>query len=177
MSPCPRVRGFGYRTGLRVLSFPGQRSGLDGATGKQVWKSYTSRAKGLTRRLGTRRHPTLGPFWGADLERPTIDVKKNVLYVTTGDNSSFPATTTSDAFLAMSLDSGRILWSKQMTATDVWNSACRVADTTNCPQPRGPDFDFGAPPILVTLSNGRRALVAGQKSGSSTRSILIRTEQ
>jgi polyvinyl alcohol dehydrogenase (cytochrome) len=29
----------------------------------------------------------------------------------------------------------------------------------------GPDFDFGASPILVTLPGGRRALVAGQKSG------------
>lgn len=28
-----------------------------------------------------------------------------------------------------------------------------------------PDFDFGASPILVTLSSGRRTLVAGQKSG------------
>ena len=31
--------------------------------------------------------------------------------------------------------------------------------------PTAPDFDFASPPILVTLANGRRALVAGQKSG------------
>jgi polyvinyl alcohol dehydrogenase (cytochrome) len=29
----------------------------------------------------------------------------------------------------------------------------------------GRDFDFGQPPILVSLPNGRRALVLGQKSG------------
>jgi polyvinyl alcohol dehydrogenase (cytochrome) len=29
----------------------------------------------------------------------------------------------------------------------------------------GPDFDFGASPILRTLQNGRRILIAGQKSG------------
>ena len=29
----------------------------------------------------------------------------------------------------------------------------------------GPDFDFGASPILRTLPNGRRVLTAGQKSG------------
>src|SRR5262249_35154624 len=38
-------------------------------------------------------------------------------------------------------------------------------DGLNCPDSNGPDFDFASPPMLVTLSNGRRALVAGQKSG------------
>jgi polyvinyl alcohol dehydrogenase (cytochrome) len=40
-----------------------------------------------------------------------------------------------------------------------------MPDKTNCPESSGPDFDFGSSPILVTLSNGRRALIAGQKSG------------
>jgi polyvinyl alcohol dehydrogenase (cytochrome) len=40
-----------------------------------------------------------------------------------------------------------------------------MPDKTNCPDSNGPDFDFGSPPILVSLANGRRALVAGQKSG------------
>ena len=35
----------------------------------------------------------------------------------------------------------------------------------NCPEDIGPDYDFGASPILRTLPNGRRILVAGQKSG------------
>ena len=35
----------------------------------------------------------------------------------------------------------------------------------NCPQVNGPDFDFGSSPILVDLANGKRALIAGQKSG------------
>ena len=35
----------------------------------------------------------------------------------------------------------------------------------NCPEARGPDFDFGSSPILVRLANGKRALIAGQKSG------------
>lgn len=33
------------------------------------------------------------------------------------------------------------------------------------PNASGRDFDFGQPPILVLLGNGRRALVIGQKSG------------
>jgi len=43
--------------------------------------------------------------------------------------------------------------------------ACGPDDTTNCPEKEGPDHDFGQSPILVTLGNGRRVLVAGQKSG------------
>ncbi len=44
-------------------------------------------------------------------------------------------------------------------------SACRLPDKTNCPASNGPDFDFSASPILVSLANGKRALIAGQKSG------------
>jgi polyvinyl alcohol dehydrogenase (cytochrome) len=85
--------------------------------------------------------------------------------VTTGDNYSNPPTATSDAFVAFDLDSGKLLWSSQMLKADAWNVACRLPDTTNCPESAGPDYDFASPPILVTLGNGRRALVAGQKSG------------
>ena len=49
---------------------------------------------------------------------PTIDPERNVMYVTTGDNYSEPTTGTSDAVLALALDSGKILWSKQLTAGD-----------------------------------------------------------
>ncbi len=35
----------------------------------------------------------------------------------------------------------------------------------NCPQAKGPDFDFGSSAILVDLPDGRRALIAGAKSG------------
>jgi polyvinyl alcohol dehydrogenase (cytochrome) len=35
----------------------------------------------------------------------------------------------------------------------------------NCPTNNGPDHDFGQSPILVTLADGKRLLVTGQKSG------------
>jgi hypothetical protein len=31
----------------------------------------------------------------------------------------------------------------------------------NCTNKSAPDFDFASPPILVSLANGRRAIVAG----------------
>src|ERR1700723_797347 len=50
-----------------------------------------------------------------------------------------------------------------MTASDAFNLACPSGD--NCPEAKGPDFDFGSSPSLVDLPHGKRALVAGQKSG------------
>ena len=66
--------------------------------------------------------------------------------------------------MALDLDNRQDALGKQMTPADAYVSACRLPDKTNCPESNGPDFDFSASPILVTLSNGRRALVAGQKS-------------
>ena len=72
----------------------------------------------------------------------------------------------SDAFVALDLATGKILWHRQMTANDAYTSACRLPDKTNCADSNGPDFDFGASPILVTLA-GRPPAAAwpGQKSG------------
>ena len=43
-------------------------------------------------------------IWSA----PTIDAKRGLLYITTGDNSSTPATATSDAVMALARTSGRM---------------------------------------------------------------------
>ena len=53
-----------------------------------------------------------------------------------------------------------------MTPDDAYIYGCDGArQSETCPTPMGPDFDFGASPILRTLPNGRRVLTAGQKSG------------
>ena len=145
--------------------FRGSVVALDGATGKQVWKTYTISEEAHPTKKNKNGTQLWGPSGASIWSSLAIDIKRNVLYATTADNYSQPSTMNSDAFLAMDLDSGKILWSRQMTPSDVWNTACRMPDKTNCPESSGPDFDFGASPILVTLSNGRRALVAGQKSG------------
>ncbi len=58
-----------------------------------------------------------------------------------------------------------MLWSKQLTGDDVYNDGCSTPRHTNCEHPAGPDYDFGQPPILVSLGGGKRALVIAQKSG------------
>jgi polyvinyl alcohol dehydrogenase (cytochrome) len=145
--------------------FRGSLVALDAATGKQIWKTWTidEAARPTTKnKIGTQLWgPSGAPIWST----PAIDSKLNVVYITTGDNYSEPSTKTSDAFMALDMTTGKILWMRQMTQDDAYTSACRLPDRTNCPDVNGPDFDFGASPLLVTLRSGKRALLAGQKSG------------
>jgi polyvinyl alcohol dehydrogenase (cytochrome) len=123
--------------------------------GSQIWKTYTIAEK--PKQTGKNEWgPSGAGIWSA----PTLDAKRGVLYVSTGDNYSAPATPLSDAVLALELATGKIVWSKQTTPGDVWNTLCSTKD--NCP---GPDFDYGASVILEKLDNGRDVLLAGQKSG------------
>jgi polyvinyl alcohol dehydrogenase (cytochrome) len=63
------------------------------------------------------------------------------------------------------MDTGELMWTRQMTAGDAYTVDCSGPTPVNCPQAKGPDFDFGSSAILVDLGNGGRALIAGQKSG------------
>ena len=81
------------------------------------------------------------------------------------DNYSHPATARSDSIIALSMDTGKIEWTYQGLAGDVWNSACHVDEDANCPDDVGPDEDMGSSPMLITLASGKRLLAAGQKTG------------
>ena len=157
--------GAGSARTYECCRFRGSMVALDAATGRRIWKTYTiSEEPRPTRKnaVGTQLWgPSGAPIWTS----PAIDERRNALYVGTGNSYSDPPSDRSDAFVAMDLDTGRILWTRQMTAEDAYVSACRLPDKTNCAASNGPDFDFSASPILVTLADGRRLLVAGQKSG------------
>jgi polyvinyl alcohol dehydrogenase (cytochrome) len=143
--------------------FRGAVTALDAATGKQIWKSYTIPEAPHPVRKNKQGTQLWGPSGAAVWSSPTIDPKKRAVYVTTGDSYSDPPAGTSDAFLAFDMDTGKLLWSRQLTAGDAYVVGCPAGD--NCPAATGPDFDFGCSPNLVDLPNGKRALVAGQKSG------------
>jgi polyvinyl alcohol dehydrogenase (cytochrome) len=145
--------------------FRGSLVALNAANGQQIWKTYTISEEAQPRSknsAGTQQWgPSGAPIWSS----PAIDVRRNAIYATTGNNYTGPSARTSDAFVAFDLKTGKMLWSRQMTAADDWNTSCRFEAKINCSNADAPDFDFASPPILVTLANGRRALVAGQKSG------------
>ena len=135
---------------------------LDAVTGKQVWKTYTIPEAPKPTTKNTTGTQLWGPSGAGVWNSPTIDPRRRALYVGTGNAYSAPAALTTDAIVAMDLQSGKILWSVQGTSNDVWLAACLSNRALNC----GPDQDFGSPPILRTLQDGRSLLVAGQKSGN-----------
>jgi len=132
--------------------------------GQLLWKSYmiseVPKETGKTS-IGT---PRIGPSGAGVWAAPTLDLKRKLLYIATGDNYSAPATKTSDAVVALDLATGRMVWSKQLTEGDAYNSACGIKGT-NCPEEDGPDFDFGSSAMLVKSAEGRELILAGQKSG------------
>jgi polyvinyl alcohol dehydrogenase (cytochrome) len=103
--------------------------------------------------------PSGAPVWSS----PTVDAKRGLLYIGTGENYTYPTTTGSDAIQALDLKTGKLVWNFQATENDAYNTACPMF--VNCPEKSGPDLDFGMAPILVRTSNGKDILVAGQKSG------------
>jgi polyvinyl alcohol dehydrogenase (cytochrome) len=139
---------------------------LDALTGKQIWKTYTIAEKAHPTTKNSEGAQMWGPSGASIWSAPTIDVEHKVIYATTGDNFSSPATKTSDAVLAFDMPTGKILWSKQLTEQDVFNMACLQGPSkASCPEENGPDLDIGSSPILVQASNGKRVLLISQKSG------------
>ena len=145
-------------------TFRGKMMALNRFNGKLVWRAYTLDAAQPVRKnaIGVQ---LWGPSGASIWSSPALDPERNSMYVTTGDNYSDPASLTSDAVVAFDLRTGEFLWSKQFTAGDAWNVGCEQTDDTNCPQARGPDLDFASSPILRILPDGRRVILAGQKSG------------
>jgi len=152
--------------GYVCCTFRGSILALDASSGQILWQTYTidrPATESRTSKLGTA---TLGPSGAGVWSAPTIDAKKNLLYVGTGDNYSDPPTPLSDAVLALALDTGKIVWSHQFRAGDAWNVSCLMPGAKNCPDAGGPDFDFGASPMLLSRPGKHRVLIAGQKSGA-----------
>ena len=144
-------------------TFRGAVAAIDAKTGGTIWKTYTIDEAASVRGANRDGAPMFGPSGAPVWSSPTIDPARSRLYIGTGENYSHPASDKSDSIVALDLATGKILWKYQALPQDVWNAACAAG--ANCPVNTGPDYDFGAPPILVTLKTGNSLLLAGQKSG------------
>jgi polyvinyl alcohol dehydrogenase (cytochrome) len=144
----------------------GAVTALNVRTGEKLWEYHTMPAAEYTGQVSStgikQRGPSGAPIWTT----PTVDAERGQIYVTTGENTSHPTTNTSDAIIALNIESGEVNWVFQALENDMWNYGCTnggpnciILDDTN-----SVDFDFGGPAILVE-SEGRDILVAGQKSG------------
>ena len=156
-------------------SFRGSVLKIDLATGAIVWKTYTAPDNG--------GHPggySGNAVWGSE---PVVDPARHTIYVGTGNNYTVPScvadqtcgidsTNYVDAVLALNMDTGAVVWADPLMGltADAWNVACftSIPGTANCPDPAGPDFDFGQGPMKLQANiNGKTVdiLGIGQKSG------------
>ncbi|MEQ8691955.1 MAG: PQQ-binding-like beta-propeller repeat protein [Pseudomonadales bacterium] len=106
--------------------------------------------------------PNSATVWGA----PSYHAASDTLFFGTGQNYSHPTTDTSDAIFAVNAADGSVRWIRQFTANDAYTAACNIValNHPNCPDPMGPDVDFGAATMLLGNGQGRELLIAGQKS-------------
>lgn len=169
---------FALIPGYECCTFRGRMAALDLTTGRIVWQT-------LMTPVG---YPG-NAVWGSS---PAIDSKRGQLYVATGNNYDVPPATLAcvaaagddpaaqqaclpaddhfDSVLALDLKTGRIRWATRALGFDAWTVDCLpfVGEGTNCPEPAGPDFDFGQAPALYTVTEGTRkrdVVGVGQKSG------------
>ena len=165
--------------GAPCCSFRGSFLALDVNTGAILWKTYTV-PEGWTG----------GAVWGSTA---AVDNARKTVYIATGNNytapqevldcvaaaggdpaatrACLPADDYFDSVLALDTATGAVKWATQALPFDSWNVDCIpfIGDGANCPEPQGPDYDFGQGPALFTVkaAGGKpRDLVgAGQKSG------------
>ncbi|EED36343.1 pyrrolo-quinoline quinone [Luminiphilus syltensis NOR5-1B] len=145
--------------------FRGGVTAYEASTGTRLWQTHTipEEPQPVGDVIAGKRilAPSGAPIWNT----PSIDAKRNRLYVGTGENYSSPAEGHSDAIIAMDLTTGEVAWVQQMTEKDAWNVSCELEIDVNCPEEDGPDYDFGAATIVHTRSDGKDVVLAGQKSG------------
>jgi polyvinyl alcohol dehydrogenase (cytochrome) len=141
--------------------FRGSVVALDARTGKILWQTYMVP-------VGYNG----AAVWSS---QPVVDHKTGLLYVTTGNSyavpkgycvnpgdthcTRLPPDAHIDSVVALSLKTGKVVWSHHTLTADTWT----MADPNT-----SPDFDFGAGPNLYTTTiQGKKTdvLGAGQKSG------------
>jgi polyvinyl alcohol dehydrogenase (cytochrome) len=154
----------GKPPGYGCCTFRGGVVALDARTGDVVWKAHTIPDAPTLIRTYADGTEVWGPAGGAIWSAPTIDAKRRVIYVGVGNTYSGAPQPTTDAVLAFDLDTGKLRWTRQMNPGPRDVFGC-VPGEINCGERPGPDFDFGASPVLARLPNGRELIVAGQKSG------------
>ncbi len=134
--------------GYPCCTFRGSVVLLDPKDGHIVWQTYfitpTQSAQGSSG----------APVWST----PTYDKDLGLIFVTTGNNYTDPATNLSDSIIALNPQTGAIVWANQRYANDSWNVLFP-------PFPPHPDYDIGDSAQIYRLPNGRKVVGAGQKSG------------
>ncbi|MBV9082820.1 MAG: PQQ-binding-like beta-propeller repeat protein [Acidobacteriaceae bacterium] len=159
--------GVSSLAGYSCCTFRGSVVALETATGRICWKAFAIEHPPSPNRQNSAGTQMYGPAGAAVWSAPTLDAKRGRLYFATGNSYTDVTENGSDAVVAVNLESGRVIWKRQVTESDNDLSGCASRrKLINCPTIEGHDYDFGASPILVPLPNGKDIVVAGQKSGA-----------
>lgn len=157
--------GAAIAAGYPCCSFRGSIVALDAQSGRELWRRHFVPAAVQTGTNGAGT-PTYGPsgvpIWAG------MAMDADHLFIATGDDYSGEGSETSDAIIALDKTSGETVWVRQARFGDVWNGSCENADPVNCPEDNGPDYDYGAGPVISQDSRGRRIILAGDKGGVVT---------
>ena len=124
---------------------------LDSATGKQIWKTYTI-PEAPSSRKNLAGVSFMGPSGASVWGTLALDAKRRAVYVSTGNAFSEPDVGRSDAVIAMDMDTGKVLWVRQVEHDDIWHNA-------NCPS--------GPPPAGFPPRSAGRIPVQRAQAGSS----------
>ncbi|HEY2677575.1 MAG TPA: PQQ-binding-like beta-propeller repeat protein [Steroidobacteraceae bacterium] len=146
-------------------TFRGSVAALDLKTGQKQWQTFMITEPLAPTRVNANGVQMQGPAGAPVWASPTVDAKRGLIYVVTGDSYTDAATEGDDAIVALDMNTGKVRWKNQVTSNDNFIVGCSgPGKPANCPTPTGPDFDFGATPILFKHGN-KQVLIAGQKSG------------
>jgi polyvinyl alcohol dehydrogenase (cytochrome) len=135
--------------GYGCCTFRGSVVALDIAGGRTLWKSYTVLEEPQPTRKNSAGIQEFGPAGAAVSSAPTIDAKRNVLYVATGGSPTGLEQSLTDAVAAFNLADGKLRWVKQLLRPDAGAGGA----------------GFSSSPVLRTLATGNQVLLAGQRSG------------
>lgn len=144
--------------------FRGNLVAIEAKTGAVIWRAYTSPDPKPTG-TGNNGVQFYGPSGATTWSSPTLDLKRKLIYIMTGNGYSDPNIKTADALVAIDMSTGEIRWSQQ-GSPDMFNWDCGPrGGGGNCPANHGDDVDFGSSAVLFDVGGGKQVLVAGQKSG------------
>ena len=157
--------GAAIAAGYPCCSFRGSIVALDAKSGDELWRRHfipAAEQHGVNAAGTPQYGPSGVPIWAG------MAMDADHLYIATGDDYSGEGSETSDAIIALDKASGRTVWVRQARFGDVWNGSCENVDPVNCPEDNGPDYDYGAGPVISKDSQGRRIILAGDKGGVVT---------
>lgn len=147
-------------------TFRGSLIAYDAETGEPRWQTFTIGEAAVQIRKTSIGTQLWGPAGAAVWAAPTIDPQARRIYISTSNGYTYPAANTTNSVIALDLETGKRLWTRQLTPNDAFLIGCGPkSDSETCPQEVGPDFAIGTSPILRSIGGGRRVLAVGQKSG------------